>query len=335
MTAEQPEAVEANQGQPGASLRKAREGRSMSLADVAGALNLSKIAVQNLEAGAFERLPGNTFARGYIRAYAKLLGMDQDLLVREFDQATGSDAMGVNVNSLGRIEEPARVSHRLLRLLSLGVLALLVLAGFFWLQDKGVVNDDLPVSSVFERVEVESADGTTQIHPIEPEDQAVELAQAEALVPVEGQQPEIAEPAGTDVQITASAEAPVLPAMPSATSATAEQAPVEAAVETVAEAVIATPVTPAPAEAGVAVAAGEGLLSVQFTATCWTQVTDADGKVLLSTMKKPGESIHLAVKLPLELRLGFASGAQVAFNGEAVDTAPFTSGETARLTLGQ
>ena len=335
MTAEQPESVAANQSQPGASLRKAREGRNMSLADVAAALNLSTTAVQNLESGAFERLPGSTFARGYIRAYAKLLGMDQELLVREYDQATGSDAMGSSVNSLGRIEEPARVSHGLLRMLSLAVLTLLVLAGFLWWQDNTADKEDASLSSGFQQVEVESADGTTQIHPIEPEDQAVELAQEQVVAPVEEQSAETAESAEQVTQETVSVVAPVVVGdMPPTAVSTIEQTPLKIDAET-AVSIPVTPDTPAPAEGDVTVGAGEGLLALQFTANCWTQVTDADGKVLISGLKKAGETIQLAVKLPLELRLGFASGAQVTFNGKAVDTLPFSTGETARLKLGQ
>jgi cytoskeleton protein RodZ len=73
---------------------------------------------------------------------------------------------------------------------------------------------------------------------------------------------------------------------------------------------------------------------VQFSADCWTQVTDADGKVLVSALKRSGERIELTGKAPMELRLGFARGAQVSYNGEAVDVSPFITGETARLKLG-
>ncbi|MGH8353254.1 MAG: DUF4115 domain-containing protein, partial [Pseudomonas sp.] len=47
------------------------------------------------------------------------------------------------------------------------------------------------------------------------------------------------------------------------------------------------------------------------------------------------ETMELRGKAPLELRLGYARGAQVSYNGQAVDVAPFTHGETARLKLGQ
>ena len=63
-------------------------------------------------------------------------------------------------------------------------------------------------------------------------------------------------------------------------------------------------------------------------------VTDADGKVLLSALKRSGERIELTGKAPIKLHLGFARGAQVTYNGENVDVTPHISGETARLTLG-
>ncbi|HWV10159.1 MAG TPA: DUF4115 domain-containing protein, partial [Pseudomonas sp.] len=90
----------------------------------------------------------------------------------------------------------------------------------------------------------------------------------------------------------------------------------------------------APSEAPVA-AAGEGIIRVNFTADCWTQVKDGNGKVVFSALKRAGDTIEVAGKAPLELRLGFARGAQVTFNGQAVDVTPFISGETARLNLGQ
>ncbi|HCJ27920.1 MAG TPA: DUF4115 domain-containing protein, partial [Pseudomonas sp.] len=84
-----------------------------------------------------------------------------------------------------------------------------------------------------------------------------------------------------------------------------------------------------------AVAAGEGRLTLDYTADCWTRVTDADGKVLYSGLAKAGSSRTLVGKTPLDLHLGFASGVQVSYNGEAVSLSGKTRGETARLKLGQ
>ena len=323
MKAAQPEVLAATRVNPGETLRQARENNGWTLAEVALKLNLTASSLSNLETGAFDKLPGHTFARGYIRAYAKLLGMDQTSLVHEFDLYTGTDANGSNVHSLGRIEEPVRVSHTILRIVSLLLLIAVIGGGFIWWQDQTSMRAKDLIGLNPEHVEVEGADGTTRIHPLdEPEDQAV----AEAKV--EGEAPVAAE-AAPEQDTTA---APVLPVAP-LTSGAAPAPVAQAAV-----APTATPVTPAAAPAAPAATApvaGAGKVALQFTADCWTQVTDGTGKVLFGGLKRKGENLELSGKPPLTLRLGYARGAQVTYNGQPVDVAPFTSGETARLKLGQ
>ncbi len=326
MKAAQPEVLAATRVNPGETLRQARENNGWTLAEVALKLNLTVSSLSNLETGAFDKLPGHTFARGYIRAYAKLLGMDQASLVREFDLYTGTDANGSNVHSLGRIEEPVRVSHTILRIVSLLLLIAVVGGGFIWWQDQTSMRAKDLVGLTPEHVEVEGADGTTRIHPIdEPEDQAVAEARAEgdaaAVEPA-------AEPAGTTT-LELPATAPGATVVPAA-APVAQPAP---AVVAPAAAIVAPAATPAAATA--APVAGAGKVSVQYTADCWTQVTDGTGKVLFGGLKRKGENLEVSGKPPLTLRLGYARGAQVAYNGQVVDVAPFTSGETARLKLGQ
>ncbi|MBH3368830.1 helix-turn-helix domain-containing protein [Pseudomonas carnis] len=328
MKAAHPEDVAANRVNPGETLRQARESNGWSLAEVALKLNLTSTSLANLEAGAFDKLPGHTFARGYIRAYAKLLGIDQAVLVQEFDQFTGTDAQGSNVHGLGRIEEPTRVSHTILRIVSLLLLIAVVGGGFVWWQDQTSQRNKDLTSNAMEHVEVESADGTTQIHPLdEPEDQAVVEGQAAPQAPATAEQS--APDAGT---APAAVPAPAVPTAPAAPVAQAPAVPTPA------------PATPAPAAPAApamsppttpALIAGDGRVQITFIADCWTQVTDGNGKVLFSGLKRKGDTLDQGGKPPLTLRLGFARGAQVAYNGQPVDVAPFTSGETARLKLGQ
>ncbi|QJI13656.1 helix-turn-helix domain-containing protein [Pseudomonas sp. ADAK22] len=329
MKAAHPEVVAANRVNPGETLRQARESNGWSLAEVALKLNLTTTSLGNLEAGAFDKLPGHTFARGYIRAYAKLLGIDQTVLVQEFDQFTGTDSQGSNVHGLGRIEEPVRVSHTILRIVSLLLLIAVIGGGFVWWQDQASQRSKDLTSNAMEHVEVESADGTTQIHPLdEPEDQAVAEGQAAPEAPAAAEQP--APEAGT-AAATAAVPTPAAPAAPTAqahTPAVAAQAPATAAPAAPAAPAVAPPAAPA-------LIAGDGHIQITFVADCWTQVTDGNGKVLFSGLKRKGDTLDQGGKPPLTLRLGFARGAQVAYNGQPVDVAPFTSGETARLKLGQ
>jgi len=321
MKAVHPEVLAVPRINPGETLRKARESRGWTIAEVAAQLNLTPQRLSQVEQGAFDKLPGHTFARGYVRAYAKLLEVDQNRLVLEFDQFTGSDAAGSSVHSLGRIEEPVSYSQRILRMVSFVLLLALAGLSFFWWQEQAERRAEDLASTSLEHVEVDGADGTTQIHPLdEPEDQAVEAAQLEteaALPPLS----EAAEVAPQPEQPQVLSETPSVPA---AVATPANAAPA------VAEAAPTAPVVTAPVQAG----AGEAVVSLTFIADCWTQLTDANGKVLFSALKRKGDSLQLAGKAPLELRLGYARGVQVSLNGNPVDVAPFISGETARLKLG-
>ncbi|MFJ2489752.1 RodZ domain-containing protein [Pseudomonas sp. NPDC087639] len=347
MKAAHPEVVAANRVNPGETLRQARESNGWSLAEVALKLNLTVTSLSNLEAGAFDKLPGHTFARGYIRAYAKLLGMDQTVLVQQFDQSTGTDSQGSNVHALGRIEEPVRVSHTILRIVSLLLLIAVIGGGFVWWQDQTSQRTKDLTSLAPEHVEVEGADGTTQIHPIdEPEDQAVAENQAEGATTLALPQSETTAES-TGAEPAAPATTPAAPAAPVATPTAPVHtpAPVVATPANPAANVPATPAptvtapvvpaTPAPIAEATAPLAGEGQVQLQFTADCWAQVTDGRGKVLFSGLKHKGDNVSVSGKPPLAVRLGVARAAQVSYNGQPVDIAPFTSGETARLKLGQ
>lgn len=256
-----------------------------------------------------------------MRAYAKLLDLDQTALVEQFDQFTGTDGKGSSVHALGRIEEPVRLSHNILRIVSLLLLVILVGGGFFWWQDQATLRGKDQSGLNMEHVEVESADGTTQIHPLdEPEEPAV------AETPASGQ---TSLPLNTGAPASeAPAAAPAAPASNATSHATAQPQTPAAATPPAStpQAPVAAPTVPsmptAPAEQPAPVMAGGGQVTVQFVADCWTQVTDGNGKVLVSGLKRKGDSLDVSGKPPLTLRLGYARGAQVSYNGQPVDVAP-------------
>ena len=335
MTAPHQESAAPMGNNPGETLRIAREDKGWPLSAVAQQLNLTERSLARIEAGDFSQLPGHTFARGYVRAYAKLLGLDQNRLVQEFDLHTGTNASGSNVNSLGRIEEPGRLSRSFMRFFGFALLLLLAAVAWYWWQERMAREAPTPPVSALERIEVEGADGTTEIHLL---DRADEGAEQQSEQPVEQTAPladsneseaiesEQQAPATTDVQGTitepageAAESLPLtLPDSPTQSAdATASQAPTSASNDT------APPV------------AGEAQLELSFTADCWTRVSDADGRVLFSALAKAGTSRAVSGKAPLDVHLGYARGAQLSYNGEAVNLASHMRGETARLKLGQ
>lgn len=71
---------------PGERLHNARVAANMSIEEVARNLNLNSATVRNLEAEEYQELPGPTFVRGYLKAYARLLGIHPEPILEAFDK---------------------------------------------------------------------------------------------------------------------------------------------------------------------------------------------------------------------------------------------------------
>ena len=65
----------------GAYLRASREAAGLSVDVVAQQLKLAPRQVRAIEEDDYARLPGRTFVRGFVRNYARLLGIDSDALL--------------------------------------------------------------------------------------------------------------------------------------------------------------------------------------------------------------------------------------------------------------
>lgn len=62
----------------GTFLRREREDRGLSLDEIADVTRIPATSLSLLEEGRFEALPGDPFVRGFLRAYARALGVQTD-----------------------------------------------------------------------------------------------------------------------------------------------------------------------------------------------------------------------------------------------------------------
>lgn len=121
----------------GASLRAAREARNMSIADAAQSLKLGPRQVEALEAENWQALPGNTMIRGFVRNYARLLGMDSDQLMHRLDSVQLQQTAQLQVSAGTSASLPYSGNRRVERrdhlaiIAGLLLLALALLAYFF------------------------------------------------------------------------------------------------------------------------------------------------------------------------------------------------------------
>ena len=75
-------------GSFGERLRREREMRGISLDEMATATKISTRNLKALEEEKFGQLPGGIFNKGFVRAYAKFLGIDEDQMVAEYVTAS-------------------------------------------------------------------------------------------------------------------------------------------------------------------------------------------------------------------------------------------------------
>jgi cytoskeleton protein RodZ len=79
-------------GSFGENLRREREMRGVTLQEISAATKISVRFLKSIENEEFSRLPGGIFSRSFVRAYARYLGLDEDTLLEEYQQAAKSKA---------------------------------------------------------------------------------------------------------------------------------------------------------------------------------------------------------------------------------------------------
>jgi len=115
---------------PGTLLKAAREKQGLSAREAADRLNFMPNYVDILERDDYGALRSPPFARGYVKAYGRLLGLDEPQLLSLFDKmdAAGTDQPKPRVET--RPQQFQRTGLGVV--VGLGVLLLLVVALWWW-----------------------------------------------------------------------------------------------------------------------------------------------------------------------------------------------------------
>jgi cytoskeleton protein RodZ len=85
----------------GMRLKEQREKRGITLDQISQSTKIGHRFLEALEEDHFERLPGGIFNKGFVRAYARCVGMDEEQVVADYLTATGA-----NQPKTGPAEEP-------------------------------------------------------------------------------------------------------------------------------------------------------------------------------------------------------------------------------------
>jgi cytoskeletal protein RodZ len=71
----------------GRYLRRERQLRQVSLEELAQTTRIPMKMLQRIEADRFDELPGEVFARGFIKSYARALGVDSEPLLESYGRS--------------------------------------------------------------------------------------------------------------------------------------------------------------------------------------------------------------------------------------------------------
>ncbi|HSM12513.1 MAG TPA: RodZ domain-containing protein [Thermoanaerobaculia bacterium] len=270
----------------GAWLRTQREARGISLREIADASKISVRYLEALEQDRFGILPAPVFVRGFLREYARVVGLDPDEVVNLFLLASGGE-------SKEEEEEQERLAQRrasgpsplvYVALLAVAVLILLGLAAlvWYWAARRSPATEP-PPSELASRPVVEAP--AQELPPaVTPAPSATfgedRAATAAGVVDSGAAAPEVARPPAT------------------------------------ASAVPAAPVAAIPPAAAVP----DGPLRVQpdFVEDCWVELV-VDGGRRTSELRTSGEVLTLEAADSVLLTLGNPAGVRVELDGRPFD----------------
>ncbi len=136
-------------GSFGERLEQERTKRGVTLKDMADATKISARMLRALETEDFDKLPGGIFNRGFVRAYARHLGLDPEAAVADYISAEGGRRNGsTSAPAAATVDSrPARDPGRLRPLLRLGLILILVV-GAGW----AVIHYATPLRAVWQRL---------------------------------------------------------------------------------------------------------------------------------------------------------------------------------------
>ncbi len=315
------EAVES----PGKRLRIARQAKGMSQGDIATHLHLSQSIVQALENDDQDRLPGPVFVRGYLRNYARFLGLDDDSILDRFGNAQTDHSHRLTPANQ-RVKPEIRSSNFAVRLVSwilvIGLLGLLVV----WWQghlewNTGNADQDLEAElSLPGGTDSRIRDLTLpQPEPGQAPDRLPQISESPAgFAPAEAGSgadlPPTEPDAVVDKAMEESAQEPAAADIP----------------QTVADQ-INSETLPDKASAGGEDAASE--IVFEFLGPCWVDIRDSTRKFKVFGEMSKGARKILGGEPPYSVILGNSAMVKVTVAGRPFDLESLSLGSVARFTL--
>ncbi|EGQ7740450.1 cytoskeleton protein RodZ [Vibrio parahaemolyticus] len=298
----------------GTLLKNKRESLGMTQKQVADRLRLRVSVIEDIENNRFESQQVATFTRGYLRSYAKFVGLDEKVVLVALEQTADvkPKEQEIEMQSFSRKTKHEKHNSRIMLLTWVIAIVIIGISAAWWWQNQ----QENSLAQVVAEANVETS------QPSADEIADIDLMTEEELIASTPAELAASNNTASESSINAAQTDEVVPAETEESTTEATKEPV-AVIEAAEEVQDASPVVPE----------GMTLLTMKFKADCWIQVKDTNGKTLVSGTQKPGQDVELTGKAPFKVILGAPEGVTMTFASEPVDLSGYTSGKVARFTL--
>jgi len=124
--------VNPSTGLPGSLLRQAREEKRLTIDEMSAISNLTKQVIRGIESDDYSELAGLSFVRGYLKLYAKKLGVNEAEVVEPFDrwkaEQSGEPVQATSTAGVG-VQEPSSGPSQSTMIAAAAVVVVLIAAG--------------------------------------------------------------------------------------------------------------------------------------------------------------------------------------------------------------
>jgi cytoskeleton protein RodZ len=119
-------------GLPGSLLRQAREEKGLTIDEMSAISNLTKQVIRGIESDDYSELAGLSFVRGYLKLYAKKLGVNEADILEPFDrwkaEQSGEPIQTISTTGVG-VQEPSSGPSQGVMIAAAAVVVVLIAAG--------------------------------------------------------------------------------------------------------------------------------------------------------------------------------------------------------------
>lgn len=334
---------------PGALLARRREQLGIALNDAARALNLRPAVVEGLERDDYSEIPVVTYRRGYLRAYAKYLAIDERLVLDAYRERFGEADVERKVTPVAVTKPPSRLGAWLFKLVTLLIIVALIAVTVMWWQSRGGSEPPrLDSSSSMDAPAEQDTAGELSNEAAQNESTALSgSGSADDSDPALDDMDSADDVGAVDTDNAGENASDDDTNADAAPSATAESAPLIdedsaaqsanlAASDEDDDADSSDATDDAAEEASGSNDSPPNQLALTFNEQSWTEIVDADNQRVLVGLQEPGTSANVEGQPPFRLTVGNVTGVELRYQGEEVDlTSRAGANNVARFTLGE